>query len=212
MHPAHGLHPRGDAQHLVDRPQMGLDGALGDVELARDDLVGLALQQPAQHRALALAQLGQAAGPGRARRAVSQRGLAQRHRRQVDAMRQHDAQRIDGDHRVGALGDVAGRTGLDGLHDQGRVFVGRDHHDGRAVDGGLDRGQRVQPRRAGQVHVQQHQVQRRRLRGHRQGLGQVAGVEGLSVGRQAQQQGLQALTVQRVVVDNQDVHGAGLGG
>ena len=52
----HRLRARRDVQRLQDRADVDLDGALGQAEVAADELVGLALREQPQHVGLARRQ------------------------------------------------------------------------------------------------------------------------------------------------------------
>ena len=185
---------------------MRLHRGFRDVHLARDHLVRLALDGQLQGLGLALGQAVQALGrSGSGRRFAA--GLGQRMRRQVGAAGQHQPQRGH-HHRVGrGLRDEAAGASVDDLADQCWVFLAGEHDDHRILQLLAQQPQHLQPAEAGQVEVQQHDVevlaggQRKRLVGVRR-LGKHD-----RVGQVAEQQ-LDPGPEQFVIVNQQDVQNA----
>ena len=184
---------------------MDLHRAFGQAQFARDQLVGLASHQAAQHVQLAGRQ---AAGVGaRRRRAVAQVG--QRLRGHVGAAAQHQAQRLLQHLGRLALGQEAHRAGGQRGADDGGVVLARGHGHGHTREHQPQPAQAVDTVHAGHVQVQQRQA-RRGLLQLVHGTGEVGGFDDLGRGLYQQQRALQRIAHHGVVVGNQHFHGGTL--
>ena len=150
-HRQHRLRARADVERAQHRGDVVLHRLDREVEVARDQLVGLALQQQRQHvglarreaerlRAAAWLCTSPASACSRTTRStlgtVSPSGLsgagsaAHGHRRHVDAAGHHHVQRLEQRLVAGALGHEAHRAEVDGA-DHVAAAVGGRHHDHR---------------------------------------------------------------------------------
>jgi len=180
-----------------------LDRALRQREVAADQLVGLPLDEQAQHVGLALRESDlQPRRPRRGRTGARIRG-----RRDRACAAQRRLHRCDHLRGVRALRDVAARPGGERAVDRRAVVRRREHDDRETRPLAAQLGEEREPARSRQREVEQHRIAIRLACEHAERLVARARGEQRPLGLGRGDILHERLEDQRVVVDDDELHG-----